>query len=217
MPRRQKGIFMTVRNLIATADLYGSPVSFNVGGEGESKSVFGAIVTVASIVLTITLSLPTIENVINMRNPNIVLDFVYNTRELIGVNSTNLFMAYSFFEPVGEDKKFSNTTNNYTAVKTINKFDATCLHNCTNKTFELSKCKEGEFDDITSLKGLSTKSAQNVTDIFKTYAYCMPPNISGDLFDNDPSRSDFVASLKVEVFDTYLQPTTNARRELRKI
>ena len=206
MLKKQKGICKTIRGLIASIDHYGAPVNLAVAGEEKSKSVIGTIITLLPLGLTILLSMDVIKDVINKTNPNIVLDSEYNVDTLYNLTDQEVFLALSFYTPNdGKNKIFSDEFTNYTATKTINHLSSQCYHNCSNSTFNMLKCPNRTYDYVTALKGMSTKGAANVTDIFKKHSYCMPQNVTFDLKDNDPDKPDFISSLVLTIDDTYLQ------------
>ncbi len=98
-------------------------------------------------------------------------------------------MAFSFFTPIKDgNTKFSNSTNDYTAVRTITHVQGNCLHNCTNRTFPHQPYKKKKFDHIKGLKGISSRASKNITNIFREFSYCLPPQLKADFYDNDSLR-----------------------------
>ena len=213
MPQKQKGIINTIKNLYSSADFYAGAPGVNIQGEGSAKSPLGASITLLVLIGTFWMAAGTISNVIFISSPSITQDSEQGTENITGLAFSNFFLAYSFFTPLSSDKNFGNSTNDYNITSTMSTLLGDCIHGCSNATFLMGRCEESLFDEITTLKGLPLNNSKNVTDIFKQYSYCLPPQFKASLMDNDSELTNFISSFTIFIPDTYnqTQSTTNTR------
>jgi len=205
MPDKQKSILNTMKNLYSSLDGYASGVSFTVNKNDTSKSIIGATLTIAIVIITFVLSADPINNVIYITNPRITLDQEHGIQSIENINFSNFFIAYSFFSPKNSDTKFSNQTNDYQTTSTMRILEGTCLNNCSNATFNMPYCNEDVFQNVSELKGLPAQNSKNVTDIFRVKSYCLPQQFEATFLDDDSEINDFVSSLTIYIPDTWNQ------------
>ena len=163
MPEKQKEIINTVKNLYSSFDFYAGEPGVNIQGEGSSRSVIGATVTLLVLLGTFWLSEGTISNVLYIQSPKITYDTRQGTENITGLDFTNFFLAYSFFTPLSTNKAFGNKTNDYEIVSTMSTVLGDCLTGCSNATFLMGKCNSSIFQDVSSIKGLPINNSKNVT------------------------------------------------------
>ncbi len=71
---KQRGILKTLRNYTSSIDFYATPVQLTIAGQTNSKSVFGALVTLGVFLGTIAMSFNIFLNIIQEQNPSISFD-----------------------------------------------------------------------------------------------------------------------------------------------
>jgi len=220
MPEKQKGILNKIKNLYSKADMYADGVSLTINEETASRSVIGATITLLVFATTIYMSSETMLNSVLLRNPTISLDSEQGNENITDLTFQNFFMAFSFFTPKSFDRKtFSNDTNDFEITSTMSTFKGDCLSNCSNYTFLMGHCNKSIFNNITALKDLPYTNSNNITDIFKTYSFCLPDQFQANLLDNDKKADNFISSFSIFIPDTYnqVQTKTQTQTNLRNL
>jgi len=78
----------------------------------------------------------------------------------------------------------------------------------------MGQCNKSIFENIEALSGLPINNSKNLTDIFKTYSYCLPTQFTADLLDDDKNETNFISSFSVFIPDTYNQTQTATTNRL---
>jgi hypothetical protein len=175
-----------VTGFISKFDIHGAPVQLEVKGDSESKTAFGALVSLTAIIMSLYLSFPTFLNYYNKENPNVVTSINYDLNTS-NFNTTSFFFSISFYKPLNASLKSTKITSDINDMDYIShlyptKILCTTCDNSTDDMKNMYMCTEDTFSKVT-IKSFSKLKSDGILSIFKRKAFCLPDNITGILQD----------------------------------
>ncbi len=206
--KTMKSTAKLIGSLIRHYDGYGSPVSLLIDGESEVKNVFGGLITLITLFLSLFLSKDCFFDLINHTNPTTTTNIEYNI-ENSNFNMSSFFMALSFYSPKDNsiiihnkynDKNKTFYMNNLTYICTnCNQTSSTLLDGYDVRMRDMNLCNEKTFKDK-SIKGLSYNKSDGILSIFRNYSYCFPDGIQGKILNNIDSNNTKVPEASIQIF-----------------
>jgi hypothetical protein len=152
-----------VTNYLKILDIFGKPVQLGLNGQTSSKSIICAFVSTVAILLSLLMTLPTLENFIYDQNHLLSRETVYGI-ENITLDSSNFFLALSFYYKSSDNlniKYIGNEINNLTESLRIYPINYTC-ETCTVLGSDIYKLVNSSNSSICVLnKSLDKSNSQS--------------------------------------------------------
>jgi hypothetical protein len=114
---KQINISQLMLSGLASIDLYGPSLKFQVERKERATNIWSAIISLAALIGSLYLASPVFMNYVNGRNPSVVENKVYGLERTL-FNSRNLYLSMRFYSqlPNPPGRGISAQNNNQTDI-----------------------------------------------------------------------------------------------------
>lgn len=214
-----KSLVKFLGGIIRPFDSNGFPVTLLIKGDSDVKNVWGGLISLFTIFISVFLSIDTLKDYWSNTNPTVTTNTDYNLDQSI-FNQSTFYMAVSFFAPVNTTvKKINDNFNDKDKIYHLNNLTYICTNCTSNNTTsydttkkEMNLCSKKSFDSV-NIKGFSAEKSEDMLSIFRNYSYCFPENLQGNILANINSNLANIPEASIQVFI----PTLDVKVDFSKV